>query len=262
MIDYHIHTPLCKHAVGTMEDYVREAKNKGLAAMGFSDHLPFDEMHMKDYTMDMCDLEGYVKSIPHLEKKLGIRIYTGIEADFYPGREDEIRGLLNRYDFDYIYGSVHYINGWGFDNPQFLSEWDKHNIDTVYASYYRNVVEMAKTGMYDIVAHIDLVKKFNHVPTRSFDTEIEEAVMAIAAAGMLIEVNTSGLRKPAKEIYPSESILRVACCHDVPVVLGSDAHEPGDVAADFDRAKALLRQAGYTKTAVMEKREIGGWEEL
>jgi histidinol-phosphatase (PHP family) len=245
-----------------MEDYVREAKSKGLSAMGFSDHLPFDETHMKEYTMDKCDLEGYIRSIPRLEKKFGIRIYTGIEADYYPGRQDEIRGLLGQYDFDYIYGSVHYINGWGFDNPQFLTEWDRHDIDTVYAAYYRNVVEMAQTGMYDIVAHIDLVKKFKHIPTRSFDKEIEEAVAAVAAAGMLIEVNTSGLRKPAREIYPSERILSVARRHGVPIVLGSDAHEPNDVAGDFDRAKALLRKAGYTKTAVIEKREIIGWEEI
>ena len=163
---------------------------------------------------------------------------------------------------DYVLGAVHYINGWGFDNPKFITEWNEHDVNLVYSAYYRNVIEMVQTGLYDIVAHADLVKKFSYMPTRPFDKEIDEVAKAVKDAGMILEVNTSGLRKPVHEIYPSEFILKVAKDHDVPVVLGSDAHNPKDVAGDFEKAKKLLSSVGYSKTAIIEKRKIVGWEEL
>jgi len=262
MIDYHIHTKLCKHAIGEMEDYVRTAVEKGLNTIGFSDHLPFDESFMKNLSMERDELEGYIAAIPSLEKKFGIRIYTGIEADYYPGRQEEISALVDSYSFDYVFGSVHYINGWGFDNPKFITEWEKHDINMVYQAYYKNVMEMAETGLYDIVAHMDLVKKFSYLPTRPFDEEINEVMAAIKKSGMILEINTSGLRKPVQEIYPSMGIVKVAKKYDVPVVLGSDAHTPKDVGADFDKGASLLKGIGYTKTAIIEKREIVGWEKI
>lgn len=262
MIDYHIHTTLCKHATGEMEDYVEVALRKKIPAIGFSDHLPFDESFMKNLSMERDELEGYMASIPQLEKRFGIRIYRGIEADYYPGQQKEIRELLEKYPFDYVFGSVHYINGWGFDNPKFLTEWEKHDINKVYLAYYKNVTAMAETGLYDIVAHIDLVKKFSYLPTRPFDEEINEVILSVKKANMILEVNTSGLRKPVHEIYPSEFILKVARDYDVPVVVGSDAHRPQDVGADFGKARELLKKVGYTKTAVIEKRKIVGWEEI
>ncbi|MCK5708550.1 MAG: histidinol-phosphatase HisJ [Candidatus Aureabacteria bacterium] len=262
MIDYHIHTELCCHAIGKMEDYVEAACGADLSAMGFSDHLPFNETHMKNLSMELEDLEFYLNKIPELEKKYGIKIYKGIEADFYPEKQNEIEDLLNKHEFDYIFGSVHFINGWGFDNPKFLTEWKNYDIDLVYRSYFQNVIEMTKTGLYDIVGHIDLVKKFGYFPKDSFDKEIVEVISAVKEADMIIEVNTSGLRKPVREIYPSEFVLKNAKEYDIPVVLGSDAHKPQDVAGDFDKAKALLKKVGYTRTAVIEKRKIVDWEEI
>ena len=135
MIDYHVHTALCRHASGEMEDYVIAAKRCGLDAMGFADHLPFDASYMKDLTMSRNDLADYIKIIPELEKRCGIKIYTGIEADYYPEKQEEIRKLIDQYSFDYVYGSVHFINGWGFDNPAFLTEWEKHDVDLVFKAY-------------------------------------------------------------------------------------------------------------------------------
>jgi histidinol-phosphatase (PHP family) len=262
MIDYHIHTKYCRHAKGEMEEYVEQALKLKLSAIGFSDHLPFDESHMKDLSMTDAEMAVYMKKIPELEESYGIRIYAGIEADYYPGRQQEIIQRLDRYEFDYVIGSVHYINGWGFDNPVFLTDWEKNDVNVTYEAYFRSLVEMVETGLYDIVAHADLVKKFGYFPERPFDEEIDAAVSAIKKSGMIIEINTSGLRKPVREMYPSEFILKVAHDYDVPVVFGSDAHMPGDVGKDFAQARALLKKIGFTKTAVIEKRRITGWEEI
>ncbi len=256
MIDYHVHTKLCKHAVGEMREYVEEALKKGLSKMGFSDHLPFNETHMKDLSMSPKELEFYVAEIESIKKEFNLEILCGIEADYYPERQDEIVGFLNKYDFDYVYGSAHYINGWAFDNPKFITEWDKYNVDDVYKAYYETLKELVKSGFYDIVAHFDLVKKFGFAPKRSFFDEINEIMSLIKKQNMMIEVNTSGLRKPAKEIYPSRAIIEIAKSFDVPVILGSDAHKPEDVAKDFDAALDLLREVGYSEIPILKKRKI------
>ena len=262
MIDYHIHTELCKHAKGKMRDYVDAAIKKGLDKMGFSDHLPFNESYMKELSMSPKELDFYVSEIEKLRQEYGMDILCGIEADFYYEKMDEIVELLRKYDFDYIYGSVHYINGWAFDNPKFITEWERYDVDEVYEAYYATLKTMVQSGVYDVVAHFDLVKKFSYLPNRPFYEEINEIMALIKENKMLIEVNTSGLRKPAKEIYPSKFILEVAKNYDIPLILGSDAHKPEDVAADFDKAVSLVKSAGYTEIAIIKNRQIVGWEKI
>ncbi len=255
LVDYHVHTELCGHAIGEMEDYVRVATERGLQELGFNDHAPL--LHVRDpgLTMAADELSGYVERVRELQKEhRRPKIRLGIEADFVPGYEEDLRLLLDAYEFDFVYGSVHFIGNWGFDDSRFMSQYQQHDVDEAYGQFFNLIRKAAQSGLFDVLGHIDLIKKFNYRPTGQIDDLLRETVQAIAASGMCIEVNTSGLRRPCREIYPSEHILGLCHRHDVPVTMGSDAHRPQDVGRDFDLAVQLLRRVGYTQVATFAGR--------
>ena len=154
--------------------------------------------------------------------------------------------LLKGQPFDYVIGSVHYLGDWGFDNPAHVERFAERDVYDIYAQYYDLVTGLARTKLFDILGHPDVVKKFGHRPSRDWEPLERKALEAVAAAGMALDVNTSGLRRPADEIYPSPRMLRTARELGIGITFGSDAHEPGHVGEAFDRAIAQARQAGYT----------------
>lgn len=255
-MDYHVHTVLCGHASGEMEDYIQVAVQRDLMEMGFNDHAP--SLHLKDpsLTMSLHQLPEYVDQVRALQgKHHRPRIKLGIEADFVPGYEKELGHLLSQYQFDYVCGSVHFIGDWGFDDSRFLNQYRKHDVDEAYAQFFGLVRQSAQSGLFDILGHMDLIKKYDYWPTGEIDGLLQETVRAIADAGVCVEVNTAGLRRPCREIYPSERILRLCHQYGVPVTLGSDAHRPEEVGLDFDRAGALLKRVGYKQVVTFEGRE-------
>jgi histidinol-phosphatase (PHP family) len=256
LADYHMHTARCGHASGTMRDYVERALELSLCEIGFADHLPLLTGYDPSVTMSMEDLEDYVGEVEMLRSEYkGMTIKLGIEADYLPGYEDETARLLAAYDFDYVLGSIHFIDGWGFDDSRYLDGYKKLGIDEVYRGYYRLVAEAVSTGLFDIVGHLDLVKKYNFKPEGISASFAADAIKKIANAGMSIELNTAGLRKPVGEIYPTLDILKM--CHEtgVSITFGSDAHAPDEVGMDFDRALELAISAGYQEYAVFNKRK-------
>jgi histidinol-phosphatase (PHP family) len=256
LVDYHVHTALCGHAVGEMQSYVKVAAQKGLEELGFNDHAPM--LHLRDpgLTMASHELPIYVEQVKALQSEhRRPQIKLGIEADFVPGHEGKLRQLLSQYEFDYICGSVHFIDDWGFDDSRFMAQYHNHHVDEAYVKFFDLVRKSAQSGLFDILGHIDLIKKFNYRPTKKIDGLLGETVQTIADAGVCVEVNTSGLRRPCGEIYPSEQILKLCQRHGVPVTLGSDAHRPQDVGRDFDVAVEVLRRVGYNKVATFTERE-------
>jgi histidinol-phosphatase (PHP family) len=142
---------------------------------------------------------------------------------------------------------VHFIDGWGFDNPEERHIWDSVDISATLIKYFETVMRLVNTRLFDAVGHLDLPKKFGHRPPESALKEMVQPVLdRMAESGMGMELNTSGLRKPVAEIYPSLLIVSLACERDIPICFGSDAHSPGDVSADFDAALQLAWKAGYT----------------
>lgn len=255
--DYHIHTRRCGHATGDVEDYVNEAKRKGLEEIGFSDHLPFVTHRDSAYTMDLSELPEYHKDIEALQiKHTDLSIKIGIEADYMEGHAEEIRGLIQRYDYDFVIGSIHFIQDWAFDDPKHKDRWTHADVDQVYRRYYALLQASARSGLFDVIGHADLVKKFGYRSREDLDDLIIETARTFKDAGLCVEVNTSGLRKPVREIYPAIGALKIYRQAGVPLVFGSDAHEPGQVGADFDQASALARKAGYRDYVVFEKRKI------
>lgn len=259
LVDYHLHTRRCGHATGRIAEYVRFARTRGLREIGFADHIPqyFLPPHRRDPYLAMAEreLEAYVEEVREAAAAANdIEIRLGVEADYSPGQEEKLKAILDRYPFDYVLGSVHYLDGWGFDNPAEVEGYSGRDIDALYREYFGLIQQMAATGLFDVVAHPDLLKKFGYLPRADVHGLYEKTVRVIAAAGLVVEVNTAGLRQPVAEIYPAPEFLAVCRRYGVPVTLGSDAHRPEDVGRDFDRAVAVLSRVGYREVAVFQKR--------
>ena len=253
-----MHTPLCGHATGEPQLYARRAIEVGFKEIGFSDHAPLVSHRDSSITMDHSQLPVYHHMIESVRAEFAdeLNVHIGIEADFIPGFEDLTRSLLNAYPYDYVIGSVHFIEKWGFDDPIQMKEWNARDVNDVYREYHRLLRKSALSRMFDILGHVDLVKKFDFHPTIDMTAEIEENARVFKKTGVIIEVNSSGLRKPAKEIYPSLHDLKIYCAKGVPITFGSDAHNPGDVGRDFDKARDLALAAGYKEYVLLKNRKI------
>lgn len=260
MLDYHIHTKLCGHAEGEMEEYVQAARAQSLQEMGFSDHLPMLKWAHPEYAMPFTALAEYIQHVHTLQRQYpDIQIKLGIEADYYSSAEEQAtRELLAQYPFDYVYGSVHFIEGWAIDDPRHLAEWQQRDVNAVYVQYFTLLQQAIRSRIFDIIGHFDLVKKFGHRPTIDLSDLIESTVRCCKEQEVVVEINTAGLRKPVNEMYPSVHILRLLKDYAVPIVLGSDAHTPYDVARDFSVARKAATELGLTHVVRFKQRKIVG----
>lgn len=203
-VDLHNHTILCNHATGTVAEYVEAAIVCGTQFFGFSDHAP---MHYdQKYRMSFDQMELYESWVKEAAERYGdkITVLLGYEIDYLPGYIDE--AVLTR-ACDYLIGSVHFIDEWGFDNPEFIGRYEGLDIDDAYRLYFGLVEAMALSGKFDIVGHLDLLKVFKFLPTKDIRLLAEGALKAIKKANMSIEINVSGYRKPVAEAYPSPYCL-------------------------------------------------------
>lgn len=257
IVDYHMHTPLCGHAVGSPKEYASHAHAIGLEEIGFSDHAPLVSHDDPTITMNIKELPLYHQMIEEVRSQFApLRIKIALEADFIPGFEDKTKAILQSYPYDYIIGSVHFINRWGFDDPAQRERWDEKDINRVYHDYYALLRKSAETGFFDIMGHVDLVKKFGHRAMEDMTEEIEQTAKVFKKTGVAVEINTSGLRKPVKEMYPTPECLKIYCQAGVPLTFGSDAHDPKDVGKDFDKAVALAKAMGYKEYLIFKQRKI------
>ncbi|RLC32270.1 MAG: histidinol phosphatase [Deltaproteobacteria bacterium] len=245
--DYHIHTIMCKHAEGKTADYRAVAAKRGIPQICFTDHIPSPDGYDADYRMDLSQFDVYRSMVTELQDDKSPEVLFGIEADYYQGCETFLREWLPAQHFDLILGSVHYIENWGFDNPADRHVWDSVDVTATWRKYFELVAELADSGLFDAAGHLDLPKKFGHRPSDKALREMAEpALDRIAETGMGIELNTSGLRKPVGEIYPSPILVSLAFDRGIPICFGSDSHRPEDIGRDFDLALELAREAGYT----------------
>lgn len=250
--DYHMHTPLCGHAIGEPRQYVEAAIARGMAEMGFSDHLPLSMYEQPGYAMRRSEVDGYVSEVQSLAREYAsdIRILLGGEVDFFEQTVEADAALLAEYPFAYAIGSVHFVgDGFAYDHPGKQGEYSRFGIDEVYVASFDLVAKAAATGLFRVIGHMDLAKKHGHRPVDAARVEAAatNALRAIAAGGAAIELNTAGWRKPVGEAYPAPDLLAEAAALSIPLTFGSDAHDPRDVGADFDRAEGLARRCGYER---------------
>jgi histidinol-phosphatase (PHP family) len=267
LTDYHVHlrrdalenTAREAFTAANAERYRTVASERGIEELGVSEHVyrfkqalevsdhPFWRRHAVDDLDDYC---AFVRGETDLR--------LGIEADFVPGREDRIANLLDGRDWDYVIGSVHLVGGYAVDME---GEWDAwrrgESPERLWTRYFDTVAEAARSGLFDVMAHPDLVKMWGRarpVPDGDPRRWYEPTVEAFLDGGVAVELSTAGLRKPVGELYPAQPFLELVAEAGLPVALSSDAHSPDELGSGYDEALAALEAAGITRIAVFERR--------
>jgi len=266
LTDYHVH--LRPDQAGTdaaryfteenVDRYLLAAQEHGIEELGVSEHIHrfrqaleiWSHPFWREQAID--DLDAYCEFIR------GTPLRLGIEADFIPGAEDRTSNLLESRPFDYVIGSVHFVGEHAVDHEGFDVWEDNGDPDTVWRRYFQTLAEAARAGLFDVLAHPDLVKVWGRarpVPERDLRFYYEPAVEAIAEAGIVVEVSTAGLRKPVAEIYPSRAFAELCVEAGAEFALSSDAHLPDQIGYGYDRALEFLAELGVERICVFEGRE-------
>lgn len=255
--DYHTHTPLCRHATGEPAELAARAVLLGLKELGFSDHAPMPQDDFDDWRMRAADLDRYVAEVEQARRDHpDLVIKLALEVDYLPGCEDWIRDLAARHPWDYFIGSVHYVSeSWAIDNPAQMALWKDREPLEVWTAYFERLTLAAESGLFDIIGHVDLCKKFAYYPRQDCTHLFTGLLRAVKRRGLVIELNTGGLRKDCREIYPSPRIVHLAAEFGIPICFGSDAHAPNEVGLNFAEAVQLARSAGYTHYCGFNQRQ-------
>ncbi|MCB9418390.1 MAG: histidinol-phosphatase HisJ family protein [Ardenticatenaceae bacterium] len=253
LYDSHMHTPLCKHAHGQPEEYAAAAEQHGLKGIIFTCHNPGPDGWSTRVRMSLDQLDEYVAMVARAREawhgRIDVRL--GLESDYFPGMESFLEALHQRADFNHILGSVHP------QLPYYREVYDTGNAADYFQTYFNHLADAAESGLFDTLSHPDLVKNVypHEWQVESVMNSVKKALDRIAKTGTAMELNTSGLNKRVKEMNPGQEILAEMQRRDIPVVLGSDSHEPGRVAADFEQALVLLQDVGYTAVHVYLNRQ-------
>ncbi len=273
--DWHTHNEMCHHAVGSIEDYLSQAIKDKLETIGMSDHFPMEflknieRIPYEEYAITLPEIEDYLSTAEKLKEKFAtnINVRIGFEVDYLKNQELSLNDHLNKIKnrLDYILGSIHILNfrdgrgAWGFDDPRFKRDFRYYGTQEVYINYFRKLRKMLKSEdfEFDVVGHLDLPKKFNDKPSNKEEVfeEVMKTLELIKTKDKTVEVNTSGLRKPCKEQYPSIKILKEMYSLDIPILLGSDAHKPNDIAWKFKKVLKVLKRIGYDQLAHFNKKK-------
>ena len=251
-VDLHNHTKLCNHAEGEVFEYVERAIEKETRYFGFADHAPMD--FDPKYRMSFAQMSEYEKSVLEAKERYKdtIEILLGYEVDYLEGHMD---ARVLHAKVDYLIGSVHFIDGWGFDNPEFIGRYEHEDIDVIWQQYFDAIEKMAQTRLFDIVGHLDLIKVFKYMPKGDILAIAKKALIAIKEADMSLEVNMAGYRKPIAEPYPSLALLKEAHKLGIPITFASDAHNPEQISLFAEETVAFAKSAGYGECVYYKERK-------
>ncbi|MGB9778014.1 MAG: histidinol-phosphatase HisJ family protein [Candidatus Bathyarchaeales archaeon] len=252
LADYHIHTKVSLDAKGSMEEYAKKAMQKKLSEIGFSEHITFHRIKGRPF---IPINSTYFQNFFNLKANADLPLKLGAEVDFIPKFAEEIGDFVRRFPFDYVIGAVHFIGEWSVDSPSQIHEYSKRDILEIYEEYFGLVKKLCQCRLFDVLAHPDLIKIFGFKPKTDFSHLLEEVAEAMEKYNVCAEINTSGLRRPCHEIYPSKQFLKILHNHNVSIVFGSDAHEPNNVGRNFEEAIKLVKKVGYTQVCVFDQRK-------
>jgi histidinol-phosphatase (PHP family) len=259
-----------------LSHYLSLGKDRGVQHFGIVDHLyrfkefrSYYEKHiilddsklgrMQRYWLDrvcMGSIEDFIALVRGAQEE-GAPISLGVEADYFPGGEEELRALLSQYEFDYVIGSVHYLDGWGFDNPEAEYLFREKELVSLYRQLFDTVKGAIESGLFHLIAHLDNLKVFNHRPDEQLLLPMyEDVAKALKAADLATEINTGlAYRYPVKEMCPSPTFLQILYAHGVPISLSSDSHFPDDIATMLDDAVGLAKKTGYKQIVYYKERQ-------
>ena len=266
LTDYHLHLrpdeddtpPERFFTAENVDRYLAAAAEARIEELGVSEHIhrfsqalelwrhPFWEEQARD------DLDAYCEFVRGTPLKLGI------ECDFVPGAEDRTAALLEARDFDYVIGSVHFVGEEAVDHGDWDVWEEGGDPDRVWRRYFEALAECARSGLFDVLAHPDLVKVWGGarpLPERDPRFFYEPAIEAIAESGIAVEISTAGLRKPVGEIYPSPAFVEMCLDAAATFSLSSDAHLPEQVGFGYDEALEYCIGLGVDEICVFEGRK-------
>jgi histidinol-phosphatase (PHP family) len=266
LTDYHNHLEKGTLTLEYLMQFISEVKRKNIEHFGISEHAYHFYETANILRNEWVDkrrfyrMEDYV-NLFKLAWKNNVDVKMSIEMDYTPGKHKEMKEFIDSYSFDYVIGSIHWLDDFGIDLSEYKEEWDKRDVYQTYQAYFDQVVTLAESNLFDIIGHIDLVKIFKYVPTdESFLLEqYDRATTALANSKTCVEISTAGLRKPVGELYPDPRLLQMCYEKGINIVLSSDAHVPSDVGADYDQAIKLAKSVGYKRLMTFsngERKEV------
>lgn len=247
LYESHCHTPLCKHAYGEPDEYAAVALKRGFKGITFTCHCPLPNGFSASVRMAPEQFDEYVAMIHATRDKFAgkLDVRLGLESDYYPGVEPWLEELHTRVPLSHVLGSIHYQ----------VSDYRKlfytGDVFSYQELYFDHLARSAESGLFDTLAHPDLIK--NESP-KDWDFERLRPVIAksldrIAATGVAMELNTSGVEKSLPEMNPSPSMLSMMRERGIPVVIGADAHVARRVGDGYRTALGLLENAGYSEVS-------------
>jgi len=254
-VDLHNHTTRCNHATGTIDEYIQRAIELKIDIYGFSEHAPIKGGFDSKYRLSLDEVDEYERDILEAKEKYKdkIDIRLAYEVDFIDGLLEE---RILKAKVDYLIGSIHFLNRWGFDNPEFIGKWKNSDIDKIWEDYFNAVESMARSGYFNIVGHLDLIKIFKFLPKKDIRLIAKNALRAIKKSNMAIEINSAGLRKPTEEPYPSKELLEVAYELNIPITFSSDAHAIEQIGFEYESVRDLAKSIGYIKAVSFKQKDI------
>jgi len=290
MSDYHLHLhphldpakgeadgpPVGEYPPGLIESYVEAAAARGVSELGFTEHLyrcqegaevlgAFWEsealVDLAEHTRDLVatdaglSLADYVKEILDAKQR-GLPVKLGLEVDFFPETIEAVVDLLAQYPFDFLIGSVHWVGGWSIDASDVVHEFERRGVDRAWEDYFNLVADLARRGVVDVLAHVDVCKKFGYRPQVEPIHLYERVIRAAVASNTAVEVSSQGLRRPAREVYPSPKFLKMFHEAGVKITLASDGHRAEEAAWGHSEVVAAAAAAGYSSHLRFESRRF------
>ncbi|MGN1050338.1 MAG: PHP domain-containing protein [Selenomonadaceae bacterium] len=264
-LDYHMHFEKGDYDVEWVRGFFEAAEKRGLSEIGISEHThtfpEFESLYYDDLILDDSfvgefqkkwlksnkfkhTLEDYFSFMAKL-RGLGYNVKTGIEVCNFQNQA-KVKEILDKYDFDYIIGSIHFLKGWAYDSSEIMAEWENHSLEEIYEWYVQEVEHLCASGLYDLLGHPFNIRLFKHIPDFDVTPYLIRAAEALKKAGMGIDVNTGTYyRYPIAEISPYPDFMKIAAQYGLPAITSSDAHQPGDCGSYNDEAREYLRSFGY-----------------
>ncbi len=256
--DYHNH-PLAHrtdlyYSPELLQPWADKARSLGLRDLAFTDHDRYKA------GIDLTEIQNLRERNPDL------KIRSGIELDNDPETSADGRRWVEAHwdSLDFVLGSVHFIQDFAFDHPNYISEYANHDINDLYRAYYKEIQKTARSGLVDAIGHLDLISIFKFFPTEDMTGLYEETLDVISKAGVCIEINMAGFRKPIGRQYPELSLIKMALAKQIPFTISSDAHTAKDLNQHYDKLEQILRDLNIREVAIFDKHQrtmVPAWTE-
>lgn len=272
--DYHIHFEYGSYDMAWVKGFFDAARERGIDEVGITEHshgfVEFKDLYYEELVLDDTPVGRYQRgwlaknkfryslrdyfAFARQLKDAGYPVKTAIEVCNFRNHE-RVRDILSAYRFDYVMGSVHFLNGWGYDFADIKNVWDQYDLKDIYEWYTAAIEEVCASGLYDVLGHPFNIRLFRHFPAFDVQPYLERAAAALSRAGMAVDVNTGTLyRYPVAEISPYPAFMTTARRYNLPIILSSDAHRPEDCGRFIDKAAAYAKEHGYEELTVFSGR--------